>query len=74
MKLEESIKSLAKDSPNVYTGETGRRFGIIEKEHHKDVDSVGEKKFTRVRRKESVEEYHPSALTDHVAQSNHTID
>ena len=56
-----------KDCPNVYTEETGRRFS-------KDVDSVGEKKFTRARRKESVEEYQPSALTDHVAQSNHTID
>ena len=39
-----------------------------------DVDSVGNKKFTRVRRKESVEKYHPSALMDHVAQSSHTID
>ena len=33
----------------------------------------GKNKFTRVRRKESVEKYHPSALTDHVALSNHTI-
>ena len=38
------------------------------------MDSVGKKKFTRARRMESVEEYHPSALMDHVAQSNHTID
>ena len=37
------------------------------------MDLVGDKKFTRARRKESVEEYHPSALIDHVAQSNHTI-
>ena len=53
------------DCPKVYTGETGRRYSITEKEHRKDVDSVGEKKFTRARRKESVAEYHPSALTDH---------
>ena len=37
------------------------------------MDSVRDK-FTRARRNESVEEYHSSALTDHVAQSNHTID
>ena len=49
-------------------------MGVREKEHCKDVDSVGKKKFTRARRKELVEEYHPSALMDHVAQSNHTID
>ena len=63
-----------KDCPEVYTGETGRRYSVREKEHCKDVDSVEEKKCTRSRRKESVEEYHPSALTGHVAQSNHTID
>ena len=55
-----------KDYVKVYTGETGRRFDIREKEHHKDVDSVRDKKFTRA--------YNPSALNDHVAQSNHTID
>ena len=63
-----------KDCLKVYTGETGRRCGIRKKEHRKDVDSIREKKYTRARRKESVEEYHPSALMDHVAQSNHTID
>ena len=62
-----------KDCTKVYTGETGRRYGIREKEHRKDVDSVEDKRFTRARRKESVEEYHPSALTDHVAQSNHPL-
>ena len=51
----------------MYTGETGRIYRVREKEHHKVMDSVGEKKFTRARRKESVEEYHPSALMDHVA-------
>ena len=48
-----------------FYSKTGRRFSIREKEHHK---------FTRARRKESVVEYHTSALMDHVAQSNHTID
>ena len=58
----------------VYTGETGRRFGAREKEHRKDVETVAKLKFTRARRKESETDYHHSALTDHVAQSNHTID
>ena len=40
-----------KDCPKVYTGETGRQFGIRKKEHRKDVDSVGNKKFTWARRK-----------------------
>ena len=62
-----------KDCPKVQTRETGRRYGIREREHHKDVDSVGDNKYTRTRRKESLEEYHPSALMDHVAQSNNTI-
>ncbi len=62
-----------KDCPKVYTGETGRRYGERVKEHITDVDSVKEKKFTRLRKKESESEYHPSAMTDHVAQNNHTI-
>ena len=40
----------------------------------KDVDSIVDMKFTRSRKKDSLTEYHPSALTDHVAQTNHTID
>ena len=48
---------LCKDCPKVYTVETGRRFGIREEERCKDVDLVREKKFTRARRKEPVEEY-----------------
>ena len=63
-----------KDCSKVYTGETGRRFGMREKEHRKDVNSVVDLKFTRSRKKDSTSEYHPSALTDHVAQHNHTID
>ena len=58
----------------MYVGETGRRYGTREKEHQKDVQSVSAVKFTRARKKESTTEYHQSALTDHVCQSNHTID
>ena len=63
-----------KDCTKVYTGETGRKYGIREKEHRKDVESIASQKFTRSRKKDSVSDYHPSALTDHVAQQNHTID
>ena len=54
---------ICKDCTKVYTGETGRRYGIRLKEHRKDVDSVEDKRFTRVRRKESLEEYHLSGDT-----------
>ena len=33
-----------------------------------------EVRFTWVRKKDSVSEVHPSAITDHVARNNHTID
>ena len=38
------------------------------------MDTVKDVKFTRSRKKDSISEQHPSALTDHVAQTNHTID
>ena len=63
-----------KDCPKVYTGETERRYGVREKEHQWDVNSLKDIKYTRARKKDSLSELHPSAITDHVAQSNHTID
>ena len=51
-------------------GETGRRFGTREKEHKRDVNLLEKVKFTRLRKKDSLTEVHPSALTDHVAQTN----
>ena len=57
-----------------YVGETGRLFGTRLNEHKKDVLKVAGKKFTRANRKESASEVHKSAITDHVAQENHTID
>ena len=63
-----------RDCDKVYVGETGRRYGAREKEHQKDVASISDIKYTRARRKESATEFHQSALMDHVAQSNHTID
>ena len=58
----------------VYVGETGRLFGTRLNEHKKDAKKVSGKKFTRANRKESTTEQHKSAVTDHIAQENHTID
>ena len=44
-----------------------------EKEHTKDLKQPEEVKYTRARRNESLTEIHQSALTDHVASKNHTI-
>ena len=63
-----------KDCPSVYTGETERGYGVREKEHQRDVRSLEEVKFTQARTKDSVSEVHPSAITDHVARNNHTIE
>ena len=44
-------------------------------EKHKiDVKTLEEKKYTRSRKKDSLTELHPSAITDHIAKENHTID
>jgi hypothetical protein len=58
----------------VYIGETGRLFGTRLDEHKKDASTVRDIKFTRANRKESTTEQHKSAITDHIAQENHTID
>ena len=57
----------------VYVGETGRLFGTRLSEHKKDANKVSDRKFTRSNRKESTTEQHKSAVTDHIAQENHTI-
>ena len=62
-----------KDCDKVYVGETGRRFGVREREHKKDVEQLEGVKYTRSQRKTSLAEQHQSALTDHAAQTNHTI-
>ena len=45
-----------------------------EKEHMKDAKQLEGVSFTRAKIRESQTEYHQSALTDHVAVCNHTID
>ena len=42
--------------------------------HKKDNNTMEGKKFTRGQRKKSQAEFHQSALTDHIASENHTID
>ena len=51
-----------------------RKYGVREKEHQWDVRLLEEVKFTWARKKDSVSEVHPSAITDHVTKNNHTID
>ena len=63
-----------KNCKKSYVGETGRAFGIRLNEHRKEAEQMSSKKFTRATRKDSVEEMHKSATTDHVAQHNHVID
>ena len=63
-----------KNCKKSYVGETGRAFGIRLNEHRKEAEQMSSKKFTRATRKDSVEEVHKSAITDHVAQHNHVID
>ena len=45
-----------------------------EKEHKRDMTLLEEAKFTRSPKKDSLTEAHTLSLTDHVAQTNHTID
>ncbi|XP_064646163.1 uncharacterized protein LOC135499347 [Lineus longissimus] len=60
--------------PKSYFGETGRKFGTWIKEHQTDVSQNTDKRqFTRSQRKTSLGEFHKSAITDHVAQDNHSI-
>ena len=40
----------------------------------KDAEKVNSRRYTRASRKDSVEEVHKSAVTDHIAEHNHVID
>ena len=58
----------------MYTGEIERRYGVREKEHQQDMRSLKDVKFTGAGKKDSVSEVHASAIMDHIAKDNHTID
>ena len=63
-----------KDCSKVYIGETGRQFGIRQKEHQVEATEVSEQHYTRAQRKRSETLLHKSAISDHVERLNHTID
>ena len=48
-----------KDCLKVYIGETGRQYGVREKEHMKSVSQLECITYTRTRKKESQTELHP---------------
>ena len=52
-----------------YIGETGRQLGI----RITEAEKISEKNFTRSTRRASTNEYHKSAITDHVCQNNHIM-
>ena len=57
-----------------FVGETGRAFGIRLNEHKKEAVQIAKRKYPRGTRKDSLDEVHKSAISDHVAQQNHIID
>jgi len=57
----------------VYIGETGRSFGTRMKEHRKEVEQQGERRYTRSTRLAVEAEQSKSAITDHAARQNHVI-
>ena len=58
----------------IYVGETGRLLGTCLKEHHKETEKISNKVQTSASRLTSVSEPHKSAISDHVASTNHIID
>ena len=55
-------------------GETGRAFGVRLAEHQKDVEKFERKPYTRAARADSTTELQKSAITDHVVDTNHSIE
>ena len=56
-----------------YIGETDRLFKTRLSEHQREAEKVSAKNFTRSQRKTSSSETYKSAITEHVATSNHII-
>ena len=63
-----------KDCDKVYVGETGRKFGVRKAEHKQEAETLQKAYFTRLKKKEAETTTNKSAISDHVAQENHTIE
>ena len=59
--------------PKLYVGETGRLFRTRLFEHKTETEKLSAKNYTRFQRKASTSEIFKSAITEHVAASNHVI-
>ena len=57
----------------IYIGETSRKFKTRLKEHQDEAEEASSKHFTRAQRKASASTINKSAITDHIAATNHTI-
>jgi len=63
-----------KNCEKVYVGETGRKLKIRIGEHRKDVEQLPSGTRTRTSTSNQKQIIHPSAITDHVAATNHVPD
>ena len=61
------------ESEKVYIGETGRQLGTRITEHRKEAEKISDRNFTRSTRRDSTNEHHKSAITDHVGHNNHIM-
>jgi len=57
-----------------YFGETGRKFGLMIKEHKKEVDSFTAGTQTQASKARESSVTHKSDITDHAVEENHVID
>ena len=70
---EAIYKILCKNCPKSYVGETGQLFRTRLSEHKTETEKLSAKNYTRSQRKASTSEIFKSAITEHVAASNHMI-
>ena len=62
-----------RDCDKVYIGETARKFGTRKAEHKQEAETLAKAPFTRSKKKDAESTLNKSAISDHVAQNNHTI-